>query len=52
MSGGSVGTLNLYVSGSGNNELETNPVWSTTGEQGEFWIEGSVAVSSTVQYKV
>ena len=52
MSGNTVGTLNLYASGTGNNELETNPIWSISGEQGDQWRQGDVSLSSEVPYSV
>ena len=52
MSGSSIGTLNLYASGTGNNELESNPIWSVMGEQGDEWIAGNVSLSSYVPYSV
>ena len=52
MSGNSVGTLNLYASGTENNELETNPIWSISGDQGEQWILGTATLSSPVPYSV
>ena len=52
MSGSTVGTLNLYASGTNNNELETNPIWSVTGDHGEQWIRGEVSLSSEEPYSV
>ena len=52
MRGNTVGTLSLYASGTGNDELETNPIWSVTGEQGDEWVAGNVTLSSTVPYAV
>ena len=52
MSGNSVGTLNLYASGTGNNELEKNPIWSLSGDQGEQWMRGRTFLSSSVSYSV
>ena len=52
MAGNTVGTLNVYASGTGNNELETNPIWSISGEQGDQWIQGEVLLSSEVPYSV
>ena len=47
-----MGTLNLYASGTGNNELETNPIWSISGDQGDQWIQGEASLSSNTPYSV
>lgn len=52
MSGNSIGTLNLYASGTGNSELETNPIWSISGDQEDQWKQGEVSLSSQVPYSV
>lgn len=52
MLGNTIGTLNVYASGTGNNELESNPIWSISGEQGDKWILGEVNLSSAVPYSV
>ncbi|CAK8694007.1 unnamed protein product [Clavelina lepadiformis] len=52
MSGGSMGRLNVYVSGTGNNDLETNPILTLEGDQGSAWLEETIEISSLVPYSI
>ena len=50
MYGSQMGTMNIYLSKNGS--LPGTKVWSLSGNQGNQWSSGTVAVKSNTQYSV
>ena len=50
MFGAGMGTLNLYIRRAG--KLDTRPVWTMTGDQGNQWYRGQVTVTESRSWNV
>jgi len=52
MSGNTVGTLNVFASGTTVPHLDSNAIWSRSGEQADAWMQAVVNISSPALYSV